>query len=127
MSIHILLVEDEEDIRTMYAEQLTLAGYDVTTAVDGLDAINKVSTLTPDVVLLDIILPEIDGLEVLRRIKADGKTASIPVVMLSNLSQNNQREQSAQLGANAFYVKASMTPSEMSKHVAEELQRAHVV
>ena len=127
MSIHVLLVEDEEDIRTMYAEQLTLAGYDVTTAIDGLDAIGKVSTNQPDIVLLDIILPEIDGLEVLRRIKSDSKTQHIPVVMLSNLSQGAQQEQCRQLGANAFYIKASLIPSEMAKHVAEELQRAHVV
>lgn len=117
MSLRVLLVEDEEDIRTMFSEQLTLEGFDVTVAVDGLDAVTKVSTSLPEVVLLDILLPELDGFEVLRRIKADNKTADITVIMLSNLNQDDQRKQSLQLGAAAFIIKSSLTPHELSEQI----------
>lgn len=117
--MHVLLVEDDEDIRTMFAEQLTLAGFEVTIACDGLEAVAKVSTESPDIILLDIILPELDGLEVLRKIKADTKTSKIPVVMLSNLNQDNQKSEAEKLGAAAFYVKSSLTPSQMIKTLNE--------
>lgn len=121
--MHVLLVEDEEDIRAMYAEQLTIAGFDVTVACDGLEAVAKVSTESPDLVLLDIILPELDGLDVLRRIKADNKTSNIPVIIMSNLNQDNQKADAEKLGATAFYVKSSLTPSEMIKRLNEIVDR----
>lgn len=124
--MHVLLVEDEEDIRTMYAEQLTIAGFDVTVACDGLEAVAKVSTESPDLVLLDIILPELDGLDVLRKIKADNKTKNIPVIMMSNLNQDNQKSDAEKLGATAFYVKSSLTPSEMIKRINETVDRKNI-
>jgi len=87
MDKRVLLVEDEPDIGAMYAQQLALSGFEVTIATDGLSALSKASIDKPHLILLDILLPEMDGLSVLQRLKSDSKTANIPVIMLSNLNQ----------------------------------------
>src|SRR3972149_4319618 len=82
----VLIVEDEDIIARMYQEALKFDGFDVTVALGGLDGLTKVKSEKPDVVLLDIMMPEPDGIEVLEKIKADPDIAGIPVVMLTNLN-----------------------------------------
>ena len=79
----ILLVEDQSELREMYAQQFQLSGFDVIEAGNGADAVSHTSAHFPDVVLMDLSLPVIDGWEATRRLKSDKRTAHIPVVALT--------------------------------------------
>jgi two-component system cell cycle response regulator DivK len=81
----VLLVDDYADAREMYAEFLKSSGYRVAEAADGAEALEKIAALAPDVILLDVSLPLIDGREVTKRVKANPATARIPVVLLSGM------------------------------------------
>lgn len=81
----VLIVEDYDDSREMFAEYLELSGFRVAQAVDGLEAVAKATELLPDVILMDLSLPGLDGREATRRIKGDARTAEIPVVLLTGM------------------------------------------
>src|SRR3989344_535685 len=98
----ILIVEDEEFLRGVLNQKLQKEGYETIEAVDGESGVKKVSEEKPDLVLLDLILPSIDGFEVLRQIKEKPELASIPVIILSNLGQKDDIERALKLGATDF-------------------------
>jgi CheY-like chemotaxis protein len=79
----VLIVEDEPDLRQMYAQQLVLCGFDVIEASDGVEALDRSSSRVPDVILMDLSIPVLDGWEATRRLKADRRTAHIPVIALT--------------------------------------------
>jgi CheY-like chemotaxis protein len=81
----VLIVEDHDDSREVYAELLELSGYEVACAADGLSAVESALAVQPDVILIDFSLPGIDGAEATRRIRADERTARIPVVILTGM------------------------------------------
>ena len=83
MGQNVLLIDDEEVFATLAAEQLTRRGFNVVVAASGVEALEKIKTQRPDVILLDFLLPGINGSEVLKRLKADPRTHSIPVVICS--------------------------------------------
>ncbi|TSC76668.1 MAG: sensory box histidine kinase/response regulator [Parcubacteria group bacterium Gr01-1014_31] len=105
----VLMVEDDKFLRDLAVKKITLAGYQVVTASDGNEAIAVAAKETPDIILLDIILPGVDGFEILRTLKSDGKLKKIPVVMLSNLGQESDIERGLGLGAIDYLVKAHFT------------------
>lgn len=109
----ILIVEDEEFLRQLMVRNLTKNGYVVFEAIDGETGVEKVKKLKPDLVLLDIILPGIDGFEVLSKIKNDLDLALIPVIILSNLGQKQEIKKGLEMGAKDFLIKASFTPKEI--------------
>lgn len=113
MATKILVVEDDKFLRELIAQKLTREGYDVKEAVDGEEGVTKVKEIMPDIILLDLILPGIDGFEVLEKIKEDSSTESIPVVILSNLGQRDDVERGLKLGAVDFLIKAHFTPGEI--------------
>jgi CheY-like chemotaxis protein len=84
----VLIVEDYDDSREMYAELLELHGFRVAQAVDGQDAIDMAFSLVPDVIVMDLSLPRVDGREATRRIKADARTAAIPVILVSGMPES---------------------------------------
>ena len=88
----ILIIEDDKFLREMIAKRLREEGYDVSMAVDGEEGIKKIQGEKPDLILLDLILPGIDGFEVLERMRKDSELAKIPVVILSNLGQKEEVE-----------------------------------
>lgn len=90
-------------------------------AVDGEEGIRKCKEENPDLIILDLVLPTLDGFEVLARIKADSKLAAIPVVILSNLGQKSEIERGMELGAVDYLVKANFTPSEIVKKITKIL------
>jgi CheY-like chemotaxis protein len=116
---HILIVEDDLFIRELYQKQLEMAGYAVDTAVDGLEGREKVQSQHPDILLLDIMLPKMNGLDLLKNMKQDPKTQDIPVIILSNLGQDTVVEKGLTLGAESYLVKADTTPMEML-HVIQD-------
>ena len=117
MAKKILIVEDDKFLRDLISQKLVKEGYDITEAVDGEKGVESVKKDKPDLVLLDLILPGIDGFEVLSRIKADPLLSSIPVIILSNLGQKEDVERGLKLGAVDYLIKAHFTPEEIIQKV----------
>ncbi len=109
----ILLIEDDKFLRELMNKKLLSLDYEVETAADGETGLVKIKEVKPDAVLLDLILPGINGFEVLERAKKDPETANVPVVILSNLGQAEDIERGLKLGAVDFLVKAHFTPQEI--------------
>ena len=101
----ILLVEDQSDLRRLYAEQLAISGFDVIEAEDGLEAIAHSTNASPDVVLMDLSLPRVDGWEATRRLKSDDRTAHIPVVALTAHDGAGELQRATQAGCDWFVPK----------------------
>lgn len=117
----VLLVEDDRFLRKAADARLRQAGYTVLTAVDGEEALRLARAERPDLILLDLIMPKIQGFEVLRELKQDPATAPIPVVVLSNLGQERDMEQALKLGAHAYFVKAHLSLQALVERVQELL------
>jgi CheY-like chemotaxis protein len=120
---HVLLVEDDRYLRKAAAITLRRAGFIVTTADDGEEAMRAVAAETPDLVLLDMIMPRMQGFEVLRRLKANAETASIPVIVLTNLSQDGDRDQAIGAGAEEYLVKANLSLTALAAAVERAATR----
>ena len=106
----ILLADDEEDIKTVIKLYLESKGYDVVTSYDGLDTLDKVKAEKPDLILLDIMMPVINGFEVCKQLKADENTSDIPIVMLSAASHAYSVEQAIEAGAVDYIMKPFEPP-----------------
>jgi DNA-binding response OmpR family regulator len=119
----ILLIEDDQFLAKMYFTKLSLANYEVITADNGERGLFKAQTEKPDLILLDIMLPGIDGWEVLQKIKADKTSAMIPVILLTNLGQQEEIERGLHLGASDYLIKAHFTPKEILKKIADILNK----
>jgi two-component system, OmpR family, alkaline phosphatase synthesis response regulator PhoP len=97
---HILIVDDEYDIRAVAQLALkTVAGWDISTAASGREAITLAATHHPDVILLDVMMPEMDGIETFKALQANPATQSIPVLLMTAKVQNSERQNLAQIGA----------------------------
>jgi CheY-like chemotaxis protein len=101
----ILIVEDQSDLRRMYAEQLTMSGFDVIEAANGAEAVRWTSAHSPDVVLMDLSLPVLDGWQATRLLKGDEKTAHIPVVALTARDGAGDLQQATEAGCDWFVPK----------------------
>ena len=101
----ILVVEDEESLLKLESILLTSKGYSVTGVMDGKSALAEIKSNRPDLVILDVMLPELDGFEVCKRIKEDPDTATIPVVMLTAKKSNQDIERGKHVGADAYITK----------------------
>lgn len=109
----ILVVEDDKFLRELIVQKLNSEGYEPSEAIDGEEGIKKVKEERPDLVLLDLILPNIDGFEVLSRMKTDAALSKIPVIILSNLGQKEDVEKGLKMGAVDYLIKAHFTPGEI--------------
>ncbi|OHA65223.1 MAG: hypothetical protein A3D64_02345 [Candidatus Wildermuthbacteria bacterium RIFCSPHIGHO2_02_FULL_49_9] len=118
----ILIVEDDKFLRELVVQKLKEEGYEVSEAVDGEEGVKKIKEEKPDLVLLDIILPGMDGFEALKRIKEDAAISAVPVIILSNLGQQEDVDKAAQLGAVDYMIKAHFTPSEIVAKIRETLK-----
>jgi len=113
----ILIVEDDTILRDLISQKLKKANYDIVEAVDGEEGLKKAKEKKPDIILLDLILPGIDGFGVLEQIKKDPNIDKIPVVILSNLGQKEEIEKGMNLGATDFLIKAHFTLSEIVEKI----------
>lgn len=121
----ILVVEDDQFLRDLYNELLTEEGYTVELAGDGEEGHMKASAGGFDLVLLDIMLPKIDGLEVLRRLKnTPPKVHNGPVVLLTNLGQDAIIKEGFSLGATGYIIKSAMTPDQVLNEVKVFLKKS---
>lgn len=113
----VLIVEDDKFLRELLVRKLSSEGFDVKNAVDATTAFAALAERKPSIVLLDLILPEVSGFEILQRIKADPKIADVPVIILSNLGQKEDTDKAMALGAKDFMVKANFTLDEITAKV----------
>ena len=115
--IKVLLIEDDEAAAEMYRLRMTADGYTVIVARDGQEGIALAQIELPDLVYLDLRLPKLDGLEVLKRLREIPATSAVPVVILTNYGEPELRERGLELGALEFLVKADTTPAFLSQGV----------
>ena len=118
----ILLAEDDRFLRKAAEATLRQRGFSVLTAADGEEALRVARSDAPDLILLDLIMPKMQGFEVLRILKEDPRLAPIPVIVLSNLGQERDVRQAMEAGAAAYYVKAGLTLQDLVKRVEEALE-----
>ena len=120
----VLLVEDDKFLRRACEASLRQRGFDVTTANDGEEGL-RLAQAAPyaDVILLDLLMPKMPGIEVLRALKAQPETREIPVLILSNSSREDDKQQAMQLGAAGYYVKANLSLRELAVQVDQLVQR----
>lgn len=117
----ILIVEDDPLIARMYEKALSFEGYEVEVATDGAEGLKKIQEWQPRLVLLDIMMPTMNGLEVLENLKADPATKEIPVVVLTNLTEPADAQAALEKGAVKYIVKSAHVPKEIVIMVKEIL------
>lgn len=120
----ILIVEDDPLMSRMYQKIFKFEGYEVEMAGNGEEGLEKVKTVTPTLILLDIMMPKMNGLEVLEKLKADPATKSIPVIVLTNLAGQQDAEKALGMGAVKYIVKSEYEPKQVANMVKEVLAGA---
>ena len=120
----ILLAEDDPDILHMVAFKLRRSGFDVLEATDGFTALQEARRRTPDLVLLDVRMPRMDGLAVCRELRAGPRTTGVPIIMLTARARPQDREQAYAAGATDYIVKP-FSPRELVRRVEAALARVH--
>ncbi len=118
----ILIIEDDPFLSEMYLAKFSQSGFQTDVAVDGQMGLKKIKTNQPDLILLDIVLPKMDGFEILKRVKKDAKLKKIPIILLTNLGQKSEVEKGLTLGADEYIIKAHFTPTAVVAKVKEILE-----
>ncbi len=122
ISKKILIVEDDEDLRNLYIQILQENGYQIEAAVDGLDGYEKMQSTAFDLVLLDIMLPKMDGLTLLERFqKEENGYKNKKVILMTNLGQDNLIARALTLGVQGYLIKSDYTPQQLLKEVETAL------
>jgi two-component system alkaline phosphatase synthesis response regulator PhoP len=119
--VKVLLVEDDPAISDMYKLRFEEEGFTVLITDKGSEAIDLSKSEKPDIILLDVILPEIDGFAVLQAIKAETSTKNIPIMMLTNLSQETDQDKGREFGAAGYLVKSQHTPADVLTEIKKVL------
>ena len=120
-TIHVLLVEDDVFLAGIYQKKFEMEGYKISTAGDGEKGLADAKKKKPSIILLDILLPKMDGFTVLKNLKADAATKDIPVILLTNLGQKDDVEKGLSAGAADYLIKAHFKPSEIVDKVKKVL------
>jgi len=118
----ILLVEDDKYLIDIYATELKKAGFVVKVALNGKEALNKINKIKPDLLLLDIIMPKVDGWQVLRKIKEKAEFKNLKVIVLSNLSQKEDIEKAQKFGVTKYFIKTHFAPSNVVQEIKKILK-----
>jgi DNA-binding response OmpR family regulator len=119
----ILLIEDDKMLLEMYTAKFTREGFEIATAENGSDGLKAARDMKPDMVLLDIIMPKLDGFATLKEIRKDENIKDVPVILLTNLGQDQDIQKGKDLGADDYFVKANHTPTEIVEKVQELLKK----
>ena len=121
--ISVLIIEDDSYISDMYKIKLESENFEVTIAKDGTIGIKLLEKQRPDIILLDVVMPKMDGFDVLKTIKGNVESKKVPVVLLTNLSQKENVERGFELGADSYIIKAHFTPSEVVEKIKGILKK----
>jgi len=111
---NVLIIEDEKFLYNLLEQKFQSAGINVDGAIDGETALKKIAEHAPDLILLDLLLPGIDGFEVLKRLKQDERFKHIPVIVISNLGETRDIDSVIKLGASEYIIKAESSPQEIT-------------
>lgn len=117
----ILVVEDDAFVMDIYRTKLTREGFAVAEAKNGVEAVKYLEKNMPDLMLLDIVMPYMDGLAVLEKMNENEKWKNIPVILLTNLSQKEEVERCLRLGAKDYLIKSHFTPAEVVEKIRTHL------
>lgn len=117
----ILLVEDDPFLVDIYITKLSKEGFEVLVAQDGQEALNKLKEQKPDLMVLDIVLPQIDGWAILRKIREESRLKNLKVIVLSNLGQKADVERGRRFGVEKYLIKAHFTPSEVIEEIKKTI------
>ncbi len=120
-NIYILLVEDDSFLANIYKTKFEMEGFTVNVAENGELGLKEAKKKKPDLILLDILLPKMDGFTVLQHLKADSALKDVPVILLTNLGQKDDVEKGLKLGAADYLIKAHFKPSETVDKVKKVL------
>jgi DNA-binding response OmpR family regulator len=119
---HILIVEDDLFLAEIYQKKFEIEGFKVSMANNGEKAVQDIKKKIPDLVLLDILLPKLDGFSVLEAVKADESTKDIPIILLTNLGQQDDVQRGLEKGAADYLIKTHFKPSEVVDKVRKVLK-----
>lgn len=119
----VLIIEDDEFLRALTAKRLEKEGFKVSAAVDGESGLAKVAEIKPALVLLDLLLPGVNGFEVLEQLKANPELKQIPIIVFSNLGQHEDIEKAQKLGADDFLIKSNFTLDDVMAKINNRLGR----
>ena len=117
----IIIIEDEKSLLKALRIELADSNLEILSALDGESGLALVKREKPDLVLLDILMPRMDGYEVLKFLKTNKSTKNIPVIVLTNLGQEEEKKRCLDLGAQSFYIKASVRLDELAKKINQAL------
>jgi CheY-like chemotaxis protein len=118
----VLLIEDDPLLTKMYKAKFTTEGFNVLVAQDGEEGLKMALENSPDMILLDIMMPKLSGLDLLGKLREDPKGKDIPVIVLTNLTQQKEAQKALDLGAKEFMVKANLTPSQVVEKIKKYLK-----
>ncbi len=121
--VKILIIEDDSYISDMYRIKLESSGYEVIIAGDGIEGFKALEKQKPNIILLDIVMPKMDGFNVLKMIKNNSNCKNIPVILLTNLGQEENVKRGFELGAVSYIIKAHFTPSEVVEKIKGVLEK----
>jgi two-component system, OmpR family, alkaline phosphatase synthesis response regulator PhoP len=117
----ILIVEDDPVLQKMYSEKFIFEGFNTISAKDGEDALEKATSNKPDVILLDIMLPKMSGTDFLEKYRETPKGKDTPVIALTNLTEEEEKQKALKLGVKAYLVKAMQTPEDVVQKIKSNL------
>jgi DNA-binding response OmpR family regulator len=121
--INILIVDDDMTLHEMYEERLKLEGYNIASAYDGEEALAKVSESEPDIILLDIMMPKINGIDVMKKLREDEKTADIPIILLTALVQEINKIKDMMKEYDSYLIKSEIMPGDVIKTIEASLKK----
>lgn len=113
----VLMAEDDKFISLAYKDGLTRAGFEIIIAKDGNEAVQQAKSFMPDIILMDLVMPEKNGFEALEELKKDKATKDIPVIILSNLGQDSDITKGKELGAADYLIKSNFSISEVVEKI----------
>ncbi len=121
--VKVLLIEDEQSISQMYKLKLEDEGFEVTVTDRGSEVLGLVKKNKFSIILLDVILPEVDGFSILQSLKSSASSKKIPVLLLTNLGQDSDQKRGKELGASGYFIKSSHTPAQIIEEIKKVLKK----
>jgi len=122
MAKKILIIEDEELLSNLLKNKLSELGYEVSVASDGLQGFEAIKEVVPDLILLDLVMPKMNGFEVMRKMQEDDSISSIPIIIVSNSGQPVEIDKAKKLGAKDWLIKTEFDPQEVIDKVNKQLE-----
>lgn len=117
-----MIIEDDSMIASMYKTKLEQEGFAVFLAENGASGLSLALSQDPDLILLDIIMPQLDGFSVLQELRANKKMKEVPIIMLTNLGTDEDKQKGSQYGATDYLVKANLTPTQVAETIKKQLK-----